>query len=530
MPTKSRKMSFNGYEYYTHLTKDEIEELKKCRKSFLYFRKYIKITDAISSHSIPMKLYKKQEEFINLMNKNHFVIVLKSRQTGMSTISGQYALWIQLFYPKSYIGILSKSGNDATKYLNDKIRKPFEELPTFIKEKVLIDNKRNIEFGNGSEIISSASTTTAFRGRTLTYLIVDEQQFIPHIDETFQALIGTMSKVFSIDKDNTTIKRPYGISIISTPNGVNNWYHKMWTSAINKENMYTPLSFHWKEIEGLGEEWYQAMKKQFNNDERRINQELEMKFLGSGDTYFNAKRLENINTKKPIEIKKIPINGEYTKYEELYIWEQPNPNKQYVYGVDVQTKLGDDRSTIEILDQNTFNQVQEYMGKNINFKDFQNLIQTINKTMYPGLVQIERNNNGIQVIEHLQNIDINIPLYYDDSNKNRKYGFATTAKTRPQILNYFYEVLEEDNEFIRSERLLHEMLTFEYNSKNKPEQSQGNHDDLVMQFAIGLYVSKQTQKIQYMKPEDRLNLLKAFYNSNEQNINNQQNITINRWI
>jgi len=60
-----------------------------------------------------------------------------------------------------------------------------------------------------------------------------------------------------------------------------------------------------------------------------------MVFLGSGDTFFNNRQLQKLKA-KPYTIKQIPINDNgYIHYEELYVWEEPQPNKQYVIGVDV---------------------------------------------------------------------------------------------------------------------------------------------------------------------------------------------------
>jgi len=47
-------------------------------------------------------------------------------------------------------------------------------LPTFLKEKVTSNNKLSLQFGNGSEILSTPSTQNAFRSKTLSYLIMDE--------------------------------------------------------------------------------------------------------------------------------------------------------------------------------------------------------------------------------------------------------------------------------------------------------------------------------------------------------------------
>jgi len=68
-----------------------------------------------------------------------------------------------------------------------------------------------------------------------------------------------MSKTISgiISSNNNSDVRPSGISIISTPNGVGNWYHRMWLGAISGDNMYTPIKFHWSEIPDYDAKWYE---------------------------------------------------------------------------------------------------------------------------------------------------------------------------------------------------------------------------------------------------------------------------------
>lgn len=525
----SREQKLNNITYYKYLTEKELEEIKKCRDDFFYFVKYIKVSDATTRKPTPVELYEKQHRFIELMNEYHYTIVLKSRQTGMSTVSGMYALWIQLFYPNSAIGILSADENKQVDFLARHVRRPFLSLPTFLREKVVYDNKQSLKFGNGSEILSTTSTTNAFRSKTLNYLIMDEAQFIENAEDIFAAVVGTMSKMVSaiLNKENTNVK-PGGISIISTPNGIGNWYHKMWMNALSGANMYKPLKFHWSEIPDYTEEWYNQMKATFNYDERKINQELEMTFIGSGDTFFNAKILEKLKGKDPIMIQKLHITNdeEYQHDAELYMFESPVPNRKYAMGVDVQSKIGSDRSAIQVVDLTNSHQVQEYLGLQVNFKDLAKIIYEVNR-IYPSIIAVERNNNGEQVIEHLLEYN-NLDLFRDSMMpgststadiimKNDKFGFLTSQKTRPQILNYLYELVNDykpDAPFLYSERLINEMLQFEYNFRNKPEAQAGYHDDLVMAFAIAEYVQKLFAKSQFSAdPIDTLKLISQFVNS-----------------
>ena len=66
----------------------------------------------------------------------------------------------------------------------------------------------------------------------------------------------------------------------------------------------------------------------------------------------------------------------------------------------------------------------------------------------------------------------------------KAYGWATTQKTRPQILAGLHTVTEEAPELIRSFETLGEMLVFVYGPGRKPQAAEGQHDDLVMAAAI----------------------------------------------
>ena len=66
-------------------------------------------------------------------------------------------------------------------------------------------------------------------------------------------------------------------------------------------------------------------------------------------------------------------------------------------------------------------------------------------------------------------------------------GFSTTSKTRPLIISKLEEFFREESVVVRSNRLIDELLTFVY-INNRAEAMRGYNDDLVMSFAIGLWV------------------------------------------
>jgi hypothetical protein len=66
-------------------------------------------------------------------------------------------------------------------------------------------------------------------------------------------------------------------------------------------------------------------------------------------------------------------------------------------------------------------------------------------------------------------------------------GFSTTSKTRPLIISKLEEFFREESVVVRSNRLIDELQTFVY-INNRAEAMRGYNDDLVMSFAIGLWV------------------------------------------
>ena len=103
-------------------------------------------------------------------------------------------------------------------------------------------------------------------------------------------------------------------------------------------------------------------------------------------------------------------------------------------------------------------------------------------------------------------------------------GFSTTSKTRPLIISKLEEFFREESVVVHSNRLIDELQTFVY-INNRAEAMRGYNDDLVMSFAIGLWVRDtalrlQTQGIELTKKTlSRMMDNEGLYNANEPNRN-----------
>jgi len=148
-------------------------------------------------------------------------------------------------------------------------------------------------------------------------------------------------------------------------------------------------------------------------------------------------------------------------------------------------------------------QVAEYKGK-ISTKDFGNLLVNISTEYNNALLVIENNNIGWATIQQvidrgyenlfytskdLQYVDTErqVNNRYRTQDKSMVPGFSMTMKTRPLVIAKLEEYFREKSVIVRSNRLIDELFVFIYNN-NKAEAMQGYNDDLVMSFAICLWV------------------------------------------
>jgi hypothetical protein len=103
-------------------------------------------------------------------------------------------------------------------------------------------------------------------------------------------------------------------------------------------------------------------------------------------------------------------------------------------------------------------------------------------------------------------------------------GFSTTSKTRPLIISKLEEFFREESVVVRSNRLIDELMTFVY-INNKAQAMQGYNDDLVMSFAIGLWVRDtalrlRTQGVELTKKTlSKMMDNEGLYNANDVNKN-----------
>jgi len=482
-------------EHLKFAAKKYVLEYLRCKYSFEYFVTHYVLLELPGGDEL-MAPYQKQMEFIDIIERQKHALLLKSRQTGFSTIVQAYTAWLCNFHDNVVIGIISKDGPEATDFARF-IRGIIEKLPSFLKPQRGAQGRgfdkkteRSFIMTNGSKVyvatVNPKSPNKTLRGKSITFLIVDEAAFIDYVDDAWTSIVSALSTNQKLARKKGV---PYGTVIISTPNktvGPGQWYFKKYMRAISGEGLFQPFIVHWKMIPELADdpEWYSTQCEMFDNDPKKIAQELELKFLPAEGAFFESETLEKVqdSVQKPMEKYKL-FSGE------AWCYQKPMRGNHYILGVDTAPEHGEDRSAITVWDYETMDQVWEYRGK-LKVLDFVQVVKAA-VTLYPGTLVVEANSYGNQVVEHIDASEHATWLYKEKRGENTFVpGLSTTAKTRPLMIDALYSYVTQYPESIKSERLALELTSLVSKSNGKIEADSGCHDDLALSAALCYYVRK----------------------------------------
>jgi len=458
------------------------EEYKKCAVDPIHFmKKYCMIQHPVRG-KIPFQLYPFQEKTLTQFNGNRFNVVLKSRQTGISTLCAGFALWKMIFNSDFNVLVIATK-QDVAKNLVTKVRVMHELLPSWLKGGSMEDNKLSLRLQNGSQIKAIASSPDAGRSEALSLLIFDEAAFIDDIDEIWVAAQSTLSTG--------------GACIaLSTPNGVGNWFHKIWLGAEESTNPFNTIRLHWTVHPERDQKWRDEQEKLLGT--KKAAQECDCDFVSSGETVIEPELLmfyKETYVIPPIE--KGGFDGN------LWKWEHADYSKSYMVVADVARGDGADYSTCHVIDIVNSVQVAEYRGK-VDTKDFGNFLVALSTEYNDALLVVENANIGWATIQQvidrgyknlfymskdLKYIDVENQMTnkYRAEERGLVAGFSTTSKTRPLIISKLTDYFREKSVIVRSSRLIDELFTFIY-MNGRAEAMRGYNDDLVMAFSIGLWV------------------------------------------
>lgn len=475
------------------------QEFEKCSNDFSYFAKnYVKITHP-KRGLVPFNLYDYQKRFVQKVQENRFVLVSKFRQGGLTTTTIVFMLWLCIFRMDQQILIVSIGDREAVE-AGRKLKNAIENLPDWIKpnmgknndhEKEFVDTNCNIQFRSPKGV----------RSASLSWLIVDEAAFINNMEELWAGMMPTLATGGNC-------------VVISTSNGMGNWYQEYYYDALEGKNDFTVVEMEYTECPDYQDpEWVRFMQAQLGP--RRFKQEILRSFLGGGSTYIDSDLIVQLDKDTRNDLPKRKLFPEWDAPMEmldskgkakvadlnnltyqpgaLWIWKEPERGHEYILAADVAAGIGTegDYSCFHVVDMATCEQVAEFYSNMVTPHVFAEVVAQTGNYYNSAQVIVENQQDGKIVLNRLVN-DPNLcyeNLYWEKQDK----AGLTVQLNRPTILDAFHYAITAKVLKIHSKRLVNEIKTFEYSrQKKKPMARPGKHDDAVMAMAIAMFIRDES--------------------------------------
>ena len=465
------------------------EEYKKCLVDPIYFmKKYVKIQHPIRG-TVNFDLYEFQEKTLTDLVEHDFNIILKSRQMGISTLTAAYSLWLMVFHKDKNVLCISIN-QETSKEIVTRVRFANDNLPSWLKVKEQEDNRLSLRLTNGSQIKAVSSAGTSGRSSALSLLIIDEAAFIDNIAEIW------LSAQYTLSTGGRAI-------MLSTPNGVGNFFHQTWIKAEAKENEFNTIRLPWHLHPERDQSWRD--KQTELSGVKGAAQECDCDFATTGNGIVDAVTIDfykQSKVKDPIEMRGIDHG--------YWIWEYPDYSRNYIVSADVARGDGGDYSAFQVIDVESMTQVAEYKGL-IGTKDYGNMLVTVATDYNNALLIVENANIGWAVLQQiidrqypntfyssadLQYVDVERQLTNKINRDEKKMvpGFTNSQKTRPLLISKLETYFRERSVEVRSLRFMDELAVFVWDG-NKVAAMKGYNDDLVMAMSIGLWVRDTALKL-----------------------------------
>lgn len=473
------------------------------------------------------------EDFENGLITEISLLVLKGRQQGFTTLVTAYQLACSILNRNFQGYTLADKSDNSEAIFQNKAKFPYSQLPEVLKPTEKFNNRRQLLFDkiNSSWAVDTA-TKNVGRSRTVNFFHGSECAFW---GDGIAPVQGALGEAFT----RNCIK-----IFESTANGYND-YQVMWNSGVhincfyewwrtkeyriefrNEEHKAKFLSdidakkgwiydrLRWlrddKQLEAEQLYWYWNKYDKYL-DKDLIKQEYpctpQEAFLLSGKNVFDTAiildRLAKLQ--KPLKvgyfvydydglrISNIKWVNDKSGYIKLYGLPNVPEFTEYCIGGDTAGE-GSDYFTGHVLDAKTGVQVAT-LRHQFDADQYTRQMYCLGRYYKDALIGIEANFDSYPIME-LQRLGY--PKQFTRTAQDtytgkteKRFGFKTTALTRPTIISKLIEIVREHCDTINDKDTLEELLTIVRNEKGRIEAPQGGHDDQMMGLAIAHHIREQ---------------------------------------
>lgn len=498
---------------------------KKLRDDFQFYSQHCLKIRTKDGNVVNLKPNTAQQQLLELINKQHEqegkirVIILKARQMGLSTMVGGWLYW-WLSQRRAQRGMVVTHHADSTRALFDMTRRYHENCPDALKPHTKYSSRKEINFDvlDSSYVVATAGGDSIARGETITVAHLSELAFWSPSTaaENFNAIMQAIP-----NKPNTAV------FVESTANGVSGKFYDLWKGACEGTNGFIPVFLPWYIQDEYQEEPPENME--YTPDELTLKQKCNVTdaqlafrrkkiaqngldlfrqeypadadeaFLTSGRPIFNPDQLlKSIEDANEVKYRMALEDEQWRPHPrgELVMYEDVDPAGIYTIGADVAMGInGGDYSVAQILDGKK-KLVGSYRA-HVHPDYFATMLKHLGEFYNNAYIIVESNSHGLltctRLYKDFQYTNFHVEMVVDKMTDKEmtKLGFATTAKSKPLVINELRAAMRENEIEIHDKVTLREMLTYIETETGGMEAEQGCFDDCVMSLALANYGHQQ---------------------------------------
>lgn len=469
------------------------------------------------------KLFDYQQETLETFRNNRYVIVLKARQLGLTTLAMAYAFWMLLFRPGSNIVLVSRSQTAANNAL-ELIDFMHSFLPQWAKMRgpdvesdASTHHSYRFDTGMVSKITSYAATRTVAAGQTANLVLWDEAALAEYQEDALRTLLPTT------DAGGSMI-------IFSTARGGYNTFARLYKDAERLESQFVPVFHPWHVSRfmnplafegGIDYSVYEAKKRDMSTEPWRFFAEYP---ASSEEAFRQSGRSRFVGLPDIEEFEEFPLRGRlevdhngrvfFIETEDGHFWMReegligvPEGSKPVV-SVDPSGGTGGDYTVMTAgwVDLEGIPQRVAFWRSNMVepaeyakeafllgqfFSDYRGR---------PALLAVERQGGYGETTVHVLRSMNYRNLYVHKYTGHRKYrqdtafGFPMTPSKRPLVVDALAKWLDFENDRVLGgidTELRRELGAFVVKEDGKVSADVGMNDDMVMSTAIWIYVAEE---------------------------------------
>ena len=476
-------------------------------------------------------LFDYQAELLNLTKSQRFVIALKARQIGFTTLGMAHSLWLALFRPGANILIISETQKSSNKNLAQ-ARMAYQFLPEWMKERgpsIKNDSSNGISFETADGMLSylkaSPATNGVFAGETATFVLWDEAALVEPAslqEDVLRTLLPTTDAGGSM-------------MVVSTARGAYNRFAKTYRYAKAGQSQFVPFFKPWSVSpfmrcdkdcnwcsgeNGSCRTRYDGKRREFADQPWRFFQEYptddEEAFRESGRPRFLGLPPDDVLVDLPYRGDLVWTDDKTIQFEPdingplRLATLSPDPTGFYVVGADPSQGVGRDYATAHVmtLDDDGKPEILGYYHSNtVQPPEFAASLDRLGRffagKQWAALMAVEdQGGQGSLPINELhRHLDYPNPYMHQQtgakrSRATRMFSFPMTVDRRRAVIDRLAKYVAVDSGEMLLQGLypslrmeLGQFVTQETFSGNiRYAADVGCHDDLVMSLAITLWV------------------------------------------